>query len=97
MDTYKTPDTTKRLARVMLSSGDLCRPFIGPTVMPADRVKVLREAFTKTMSDPALLADAQKRKWDLDPLSGEELETTAKEIMVQPPAVIERMKKLLEN
>jgi tripartite-type tricarboxylate transporter receptor subunit TctC len=81
----------------MLSSGDLGRPFIGPPGMPADRVKVLRDAFTKTMSDPALLADAQKRKWDLDPLSGEELETTAKEIMVQPPAVIERMKKLLEN
>jgi tripartite-type tricarboxylate transporter receptor subunit TctC len=97
MDTYKTPDTTKRLARVMLSSGDLGRPFIGPPGMPADRVKVLREAFTKAMSDPVLLADAQKRKWDLDPLSGEELETTAKEIMVQPPAVIERMKKLLEN
>ena len=49
------------------------------------------------MNDPALLADAQKRKWDLDPLSGEELETTAKDIMVQPPEVIERMKKLLEN
>ena len=97
MDTYKTPDATKRLARVLLSSGDLGRPFIGPPGMPADRVKVLREAFTKTMSDPALLADAQKKKWDLDPLSGEELETTAKEIMVQPPAVIERMKKLLEN
>ena len=97
MDTYKTPDATKRLARVLLSSGDLGRPFIGPPGMPADRVKVLREAFTKAMSDPALLADAQKRKWDLDPLSGEELETTAKEIMVQPPAVIERMKKLLEN
>jgi len=97
MDTYKTPDTTKRLARVMLSSGDLGRPFIGPPGMPADRVKVLREAFMKTMSDPTLLADAQKRKWDLDPLSGEELESTAKEIMVQPPAVIERMKKLLEN
>jgi len=97
MDSYKTPDTTKRLARVMLSSGDLGRPIIGPPGMPADRVKVLREAFVKTMSDPALLADAQKRKWDLDPLSGEELESTAKEIMVQPPAVIERMKKLLEN
>jgi hypothetical protein len=49
------------------------------------------------MTDPALVADAQKRKWDLDPLTGEELEATAKEIMVQPPEVIERMKKLLEN
>lgn len=97
METYKTPDATKRLARVLLSSGDLGRPFIAPPGMPVERIKVLREAFTKSMSDPALLADAQKRKWDLEPSTGEELETTAKEIMAQPPEVIERMKKLLEN
>ena len=65
--------------------------------MPADRVKTLREAFMKTMNDPALLADAKKREWDVDPLGGEELEAIAKDIMVQPPEVIERMKKLLEN
>ena len=97
MEAYKTPDATKRLAKVLLSSGDLGRPFIAPPGMPAERIKVLREAFNKAMSDPTLLADAQKRKWDLDPTTGEELETTAKEIMVQPPEVIERMKKLLEN
>ncbi len=97
MDQYKTADTTKRLARVVLSSGELGRPFIAPPAMPAERVKILRDAFNKAMSDPALVADAQKRKWDLDPLAGEELEATAKEIMVQPRDVIERMKKLLEN
>lgn len=48
-----------------------------------DIARILREAFAKAMSDPALLADASKRKWDLDPLSGEELEATSKEIMVQ--------------
>ena len=96
METYKAPDATKRLARVLLSSGDLGRPFIGPPGMPAERIKVLREAFTKAMNDQALLADAQKRKWDLDLLSGEELEAVSKDIMVQPPEVIERMKKLLE-
>jgi tripartite-type tricarboxylate transporter receptor subunit TctC len=97
MDTHKTPDATKRLARVLLSSGDLGRPFIAPPGMPAERLKVLRDAFTKAMNDPALLADAQKRKWDLDPATGDELELTAKEIIVQPPEVIERMKKLLEK
>jgi len=97
MDTYKSPDAMKRLARVILSSGDLGRPFIAPPAMSADRVKVLRTGFNKAMNDPALLADAQKRKWDLDPTPGEELEATAKEIMVQPPEVIERMKKLLEK
>jgi tripartite-type tricarboxylate transporter receptor subunit TctC len=97
METHKTPEATKRLARVLLSSGDLGRPFIAPPGMPAERVKVLREAFAKAMNDPALMADAQKRQWDLDPLGGEELEAIAKEIIVQPPEVIERMKKLLEK
>ena len=97
MEKYKAPDATKRLAKVLLSSGDLGRPFMGPPGMPAERIKIFREAFTKTMSDPALLADAQKRKWDLDLLSGEELEAVSKDIMVQPPEVIERMKKLLEK
>jgi tripartite-type tricarboxylate transporter receptor subunit TctC len=95
METHKTPDAMKRLARVLLSSGDLGRPIIGPPAMAAARVKILREAFTKAMNDPALIADAQKRKWDLDAADGAELEATAKEIMVQPPEVIDRMKKLL--
>jgi hypothetical protein len=65
--------------------------------MAAERLKILREAFTKTMTDEALLAEANKKKWDLDPMNGQELETLAKEIMVQPPEVIERVKKILGN
>ena len=38
-----------------------------------------------------------KKKWDIDALGSEELEAIAKEIMVQPPDVIERIKKLLEK
>jgi tripartite-type tricarboxylate transporter receptor subunit TctC len=87
----------KRLAKVILSSGDLGRPFIAPPGMTGERVNVLRAGFTKAMIDPALLAEAQKRKWDLDPTPGEELEAIAKEVMDQPPEVIERMKKLLEK
>lgn len=97
METHKTSDAIKRLAKVVLASLDLGRPFIAPPGMAADRVKVLRDGFMKALSDPALLADAQKRKWDLDPMNGSELEGTAKEIMVQPPEIIERMKKLLEK
>lgn len=97
MESYKTPEATKRLAKVLLSSGDFGRPFIGPPGMPAERVNLLREAFAKTMNDPALLADVQKRRWDLDPTSGEELEAIAKETAVQPPEVIERMKKFLAD
>jgi hypothetical protein len=55
----------------------------------------LREAFRKTMSDPAFLADVKLRKFETDPDYGEELERLAKEIVSQPREIIERMKKLL--
>jgi tripartite-type tricarboxylate transporter receptor subunit TctC len=97
MEKHKTADATKRVAKVLLSSGALGRPFFGPPGMPVDRLKILRDAFTKTMKDEALLAAAKKKKWDLDPLGGAELEALAKEIMIQPPEVVERVKKVLGN
>jgi tripartite-type tricarboxylate transporter receptor subunit TctC len=97
MNTHKTPEETRRLARVLLSSGDLGRPIISSPGVPAERVKLLREGFTKAMKDPALLAEAAKRKWDLEPTPGDRLEATAKEVVVQPREVIEKVKKLLEQ
>jgi tripartite-type tricarboxylate transporter receptor subunit TctC len=97
METHKTPDAGKRVAKVLLSSGDLGRPFFAPPGLAPERLKVLREAFTMTMKDEGLLAEAKKKRWDLDPLAGNELETMAKEIMVQPPDVIERVKKVLAD
>jgi tripartite-type tricarboxylate transporter receptor subunit TctC len=95
MDQHKTPDSAKRLAAVILAANDIGRPIIGTPAIPADRVKILREAFMKAMTDPELLDDAKKKRLELDPVSGEELETLAKEIMTQPAEVIARMKKLL--
>ena len=95
MDKYKTPDANRRLASVILAAGALGRPMIGTPGIPADRVKILREAFEKTMQDSEFLAELDKRKFDLDPVSGEELEKIVKEVMNQPADVIARMKKLL--
>lgn len=97
LDAGKAADAIKRVAKVVLASGDLGRPFILAPGTPPDRVKILRTAFAKVMSDPELLAEAKKRQWDLDVTQGEDLESLAKEIMVQPPEVIERVKKIVGN
>ena len=55
----------------------------------------MREAFARTLQDPDFLEDARKRGWDIKPISGEEMEVLAKEVIAHPPEVIERMKKLL--
>src|ERR1043166_5676580 len=82
MDRYKTPDGSRRLATLMLSSGSLGRPMLGTPGIPADRVKMLRDAFDATMKDKEFLADLDKRQFDLDPATGVELEKTVKEIMI---------------
>jgi len=95
MDEYKTAESSRRLAKLILASGDLGRPIIGPPGVPGDRIKILRQAFLKALADPELLAQAEKQNVEIEPTSGEELEALAKEVMAQPPDVIERMKKLL--
>ena len=95
MDRYKTTESNRRLAAVILAANEIGRPIIATPGIPPDRVKILREAFMKTVSDPDLLEDAKKKRLELDPVSGEDLEKLGNEIMAQPPDVIERMKKLL--
>jgi tripartite-type tricarboxylate transporter receptor subunit TctC len=95
MDQFKTPEASRRLADVILAAGALGRPMLGTPGIPAERVKILRAAFQATMKDPAFLADLEKRKFDLDPTTGEELEKIAKEAVSQSPETVARMKKLL--
>jgi hypothetical protein len=95
MERYKTPESGRRLATVVLASGALGRPMLATPGIPADRVKILRDAFNATMKDPGFLADIEKRKFELDPTTGDELEKIVKEVMTQPPETIARMKKLL--
>jgi tripartite-type tricarboxylate transporter receptor subunit TctC len=97
MDKYKTPDSGKRLATLLLSPGQFGRPIVGGPNVPAERVKILRDGFMKTMKDPELLAEAEKRRWEPDPVSGEKLQELAREVMSQPAEVIKRMNAVLAN
>lgn len=97
MDQYKTPEQSRRVATVILAGGFFGRPMVGPAGVAPDRLKILRNAFASVLKDPALKVDAEKRGYDLEPVGGVEMEKLAKEVMSQPPAVIERMKKVLGN
>jgi len=95
MQQYKTPEAGRRLARVILTAVTLGRPVTAPPGTPADRVKILRDAYAKAIKDPELLAEAEKRGWDVDPVTGDDLEARAKDVIAQPADVIEKMKWVL--
>jgi tripartite-type tricarboxylate transporter receptor subunit TctC len=96
MDKYKTSETGRRLARVILSGDDLGRPMVAPPGVPPERVKILREAYSKTLKDPELVAEVTRSRLDMEPSTGEEIEAIIKEIMDQPPEVITLVKKIVE-
>jgi tripartite-type tricarboxylate transporter receptor subunit TctC len=95
MDQYKSNDASRALAKVILASGDFGRPIVAPPGVPAERVKILRDSFDKVIKDPALLAEAERRRLEIDPTRWDEMESLAKDVMAAPPDVIQRMSKLL--
>ena len=91
-----TPDESRRVADVILRGGDFGRPMLVGPGTPVDRVNILREAYVKSINNPELIAEAKKTRMDMEPVSGEQLQALAKRVMNQPPAVLKRVKKILE-
>jgi tripartite-type tricarboxylate transporter receptor subunit TctC len=94
-DQAKTPD--ERAAIEFLYAGQgLSRPFIAPPGMPAERVKMLRDAFMATMKDPEFLVDAQRQKLPVDPKDGAYLEALIKKIYATPKPIVDRVAELIK-
>jgi tripartite-type tricarboxylate transporter receptor subunit TctC len=67
------------------------RSLLAPPELPRARVVELRDAFSRTIKDPAFTADAAKLMLDLDPLPGERLQAMLGE-MQYAPELIERVR-----
>ena len=96
IDSAKTPED-KAALRLVFSSQEVGRPWVVPEGVPARTVAILRKAFDETMADPDFRADARKRKLDLDPTSGTELQEVVEEIFKTPASVVERVRPFLEG
>jgi tripartite-type tricarboxylate transporter receptor subunit TctC len=95
MDQHKTPEASRRVAEVILTAVEFGRPMMATPGTPADRVKILRDAYAKAMADPGLIEEAKKGRMDMELTRGEVLQKVAREVLEQPPDVITRVKKVL--
>ncbi|MPZ77333.1 MAG: hypothetical protein GEU77_12505 [Deltaproteobacteria bacterium] len=92
---HKVPDNNVRVARILLAAGEFGRPMLVTPGTPDERIRILRDAYMKVLNDPKARDEAKRSRMDIEPTSGEDLESLVKEIFDSPQEVIERVKKIL--
>ena len=92
----KTEEARQLIQAGIHDAADIARPFVMPPNTPKDRVQIMRQAFLATLKDPAFLAEAEKSKLDVDPVTGEELEKIVAGIYKMSPAILTRLKEVLD-
>jgi tripartite-type tricarboxylate transporter receptor subunit TctC len=84
------PNEADRAAlELLLTTQEMGRPYVAPPGVPADRLKILRDAFDATTKDPAFLADAEKLKLMIEPLTGTQMAALLKKAYGASPAVVD--------
>ena len=98
MEQYKISDTKRRLINSYLGIwGFGSRPILSTPNVPAERLKILRDAFMRLFKDPEVLDEMKKRGWEAEPVRGDELENLAKEVVDQPPEIAAGLKHILSK
>jgi tripartite-type tricarboxylate transporter receptor subunit TctC len=95
VDLANTPEDKQAIEFLYAGQG-IGRPFIAPPGLPPDRLKMLRDAFDATMTDPEFIAEANLRKLTIDPENGEQLEALIKKTYATPQPIIDRIAKLIQ-
>jgi tripartite-type tricarboxylate transporter receptor subunit TctC len=90
---FAKTDEARQLIKVGIQNpAAFARPLALPPGTPKDRVLVLRKAFHETLKDAAFLAEAEKAKLTLDPVTAEELDRMVAEAFALDPALLAKLK-----
>jgi tripartite-type tricarboxylate transporter receptor subunit TctC len=90
-------ETDRQMLALYFGPNEMGRPYIGPPNVPKDRLTAIRRAFDLTMKDPAYLAEAKAQKMDVDPMTGEEMETLIQSFYASSPELVQRLKVAIEQ
>ena len=92
---YAKTDDDKAAMNLVFARQEFGRPYAGPPELPPAILALYRKAFDETMQDQAFLADAEKRRLDLDPITGDAIQKLVDELYKASPAVVDRVKDIL--
>ena len=85
----------RQILELISSPAALGRPFFLPPEVPAERVAALRKAFAATMRDPDYIAEGNKVRLDMNPLSAERVTQLVNATVHAPPAIVAKARAAL--
>jgi len=83
------------LIKFILGAGEVGRPYMMSLAVPADRVKVIRDAFDKSVKDPAFVAEADKLRLPVSPKNGAESLKVVEDLYAVPDDLVAEAKKIV--
>jgi tripartite-type tricarboxylate transporter receptor subunit TctC len=94
---YAKTDEDRQIFKLIFGWLDLERPIAAPPGTPPERVQALRDAFDKTMQDPAVHAEADKLNLEISPMGGAAIAKFVEEVSRTPASVTARAARVLER
>ena len=92
---YVKSEEHRQLIHLVNSGVEFGRPFATPPHVPADRLRILRRAFSDALKDPEFLAEAKKIDLDVGYITGETMDTLVSDLYAVPQALVERANALM--
>jgi tripartite-type tricarboxylate transporter receptor subunit TctC len=89
-------DADRQALLLALARLEFGRPFFMPPNVPSARVEAVRRAFDATMKDREFLAEADKLKIEIDPLSGAEVTALIEQLFRTAPETVARVRAAME-
>jgi tripartite-type tricarboxylate transporter receptor subunit TctC len=97
VDESFAPNPRAKAIMALRSAPELvARPYVLPPATPADIVKVMRDAFAKTIQDPELIAEGKKSKIELEFTPGDQAQKILAEVMNQPKDLVAEFAKYIK-
>jgi len=85
-------DEQRAILSAVVNAAEVGSAFFTTPGVPADRLAALRRAFDATMKDPEFLAEVERTKLSVSPISGEELQTLVASVSSLAPDLLEKVR-----
>ncbi len=85
-------DEERAILGAIMNAAEVGTAFFTTPGAPADRLAALRRAFDATMKDAEFLADVEKIKLGVSPMTGEELQKLVAEVSNLSPALLDKVR-----